>query len=164
MPDIPGIDKLNVITAQDVLSGKARAGQNVIIIGGGMVGCETGHYLAKQGKTVTIIEILKRMASDMFPMARRRLMDGLRSKNVSLLTSATCEEIRKDSVRVITTEGKKETIPADTVIIAIGYKANNRLYKALEGKVPEIYCIGNSSEPRRILEAISEGYQAGLSL
>jgi NADPH-dependent 2,4-dienoyl-CoA reductase/sulfur reductase-like enzyme len=164
MPDIPGFDEANMVTAQDVLSGKARAGRNVVIIGGGMVGCETGHYLAGQGKTVTIIEILKRMASDMLFMTRRRLMDGLRSKKVTLLTSATCEEIKEGSVRVTTAEGKKETIPADTIIIAVGYKANDHLYKSLEGKVPEIYCIGNSSEPRRILEATSEGYQTGLAL
>jgi len=164
IPDISGIDKSNVIAAQDVLAGRATVGQNVVIIGGGMVGCETGHYLAEQGKAVTIIEILKRMANDMFPMKRRRLMDGLRSKNVNLLTSATCEEIREDSVGVITAEGKKETIPADTVIVAVGYKANAHLYKALEDKVPEIYCMGDSSEPRRILEAISEGYQTGLAL
>jgi 2,4-dienoyl-CoA reductase-like NADH-dependent reductase (Old Yellow Enzyme family)/thioredoxin reductase len=164
MPDTPGIDKPNVITAQDVLSGKAKAGQNVVIIGGGMVGCETGHYLVEQGKAVTIIEILKRMASDIFFMTRRRLMDGLRSKKVTLLASATCEEIKEGSVQVTTAEGKRETIPADTVIIAVGYKANDRLYKALEGKVPEIYCIGNSSKPRRILEAVSEGYRTGLAL
>jgi len=164
MPDTPGIDKPNVVTAQDVLSGKAKAGQNVVIIGGGMVGCETGHYLAGQGKTVTIIEILKRMASDMLFMTRRRLMDGLRSKKVTLLASATCEEIKEGSVQVTTAEGKKVTIPADTIIIAVGYKANDHLYKSLEGKVPEIYCIGNSSEPRRILEATSEGYQTGLAL
>jgi 2,4-dienoyl-CoA reductase-like NADH-dependent reductase (Old Yellow Enzyme family)/thioredoxin reductase len=164
MPQIPGIDKSNVVTAQDVLSGKAKAGQNVVIIGGGMVGCETGHYLAEQGKTVTIIEILRRIASDMFPMARRRLFDGLRSKKVTLRTSSTCEEISEDSVRITTAEGKKETIRADTVIIAVGYKVNDRLYKTLEGKVPEIYCIGDSSEPRRILEAVNEGYRTGLAL
>jgi len=164
MPDIPGLSKSNVVTAQDVLSGKAKVGQNVVIIGGGMVGCETGHYLAEQGKTVTITEILKRMANDMFFMTRRRLMDGLRSKKVRLLTSATCEEIREGSVRVATADGKRETIPADTIIIAVGYKANDRLYKDLEGKVSEIYCIGNSSEPRKILEATSEGYQTGLAL
>jgi 2,4-dienoyl-CoA reductase-like NADH-dependent reductase (Old Yellow Enzyme family)/thioredoxin reductase len=164
VPDIPGIDKPNVVTAQDVLSGKARVGQNVVIIGGGMVGCETGHYLAGQGKTVTIIEILKRMANDMFFMARRRLMDGLRNKKVTLLTSTSCEEIKEGSVLVTAAEGKKETIPADTVVMAVGYNANDGLYKALEGKVPEIHCIGNSAKPRRILEANSEGYQAGLAL
>ena len=164
MPDIPGIDRSQVVTAQAVLSGKAKAGQNVVIIGGGMVGCETGHYLVEQGKTVTIVEILKRMANDMFPMTRRRLMDGLRSKKVTLLAGATCEEIKEGIVQVTTAEGKKETIPADTVIIAVGYKANDRLFKALEGKITEIYCIGNSSEPRRILEATTEGYRTGLAL
>jgi 2,4-dienoyl-CoA reductase-like NADH-dependent reductase (Old Yellow Enzyme family)/thioredoxin reductase len=164
MPDIPGIKKSNVVTAQDVLSGKVRIRQNVVIIGGGMVGCETGHYLAEQGKTVTIIEILKRMANDVFFMARRRLMDGLRSKSVTLLTSARCEEIKEGSVLVTTAEGKKETISTDAVVIAVGYNADDGLYKALEGKVPEIRCIGNSAKPRRILEASSEGYQAGLAL
>jgi NADH dehydrogenase FAD-containing subunit len=91
-------------------------------------------------------------------------MDGLRNKKVTLLASTTCEEIRADSVLVTTAEGKKETIPADTFIVATGYAANDRLYKALEGKVPELYCIGNSAKPRRILEANSEGYQAGLDL
>jgi 2,4-dienoyl-CoA reductase-like NADH-dependent reductase (Old Yellow Enzyme family)/thioredoxin reductase len=164
MPDIPGIHESNVVTAQDVLSGKAEAGQNVVIIGGGMVGCETGHYLAERGKMVTIIEILKRMANDMFPMTRRRLMNGLRSKKVTLLAGATCEDIEENAVGVITAEGKKETVLADTVIIAVGYRANDHLYRILKGKVPEIYCIGNSSEPRRILEAISEGYLTGLAL
>jgi 2,4-dienoyl-CoA reductase-like NADH-dependent reductase (Old Yellow Enzyme family)/thioredoxin reductase len=164
MPDIAGVDKPNVVTAQDVLSKKVKAGQNVVIIGGGMVGCETGHYLAEQGKTVTIIEILKRIANDVFPMTRRRLMDGLRSKKVTLLASATCEEIEEGSVQVSTADGKQETIPADTVIIAVGYRSNDSLYKALKGKVPEIYCIGNSAEPRRILEATREGYQTGLAL
>jgi 2,4-dienoyl-CoA reductase-like NADH-dependent reductase (Old Yellow Enzyme family)/thioredoxin reductase len=164
MPDIPGIGKSNVVTAQDVLSGKVEAGQNVVIIGGGMVGCETGHYLVEKGKTVTIVEILKRMANDMFFMSRRRLMDGLRSQKVTLLNGATCEEIKGGSVHVTTADGKKETIPADTIIVAVGYTANDRLYKALEGEVPEIRCIGNSAEPRRILEATSEGYQTGLAL
>jgi len=164
MPDIPGIDKSNVVTAQDVLSGKVKVGQSVVIIGGGMVGCETGHYLVEQGKTVTVTEILRRMANDMFYMARRRLMDGLRSKKVTMLTSATCEEIGEGSVLVTTPEGERKTIPADTVIIAAGYTADDRLYKALEGKVPEIYCIGNSAKPGRILEANSAGYQAGLAM
>jgi len=136
----------------------------VVVIGGGMVGCETGHYLVEQGKTVTITEILKRMANDMFLMTRRRLMDGLRSKKVRLLTSATCEEIKEGSVLVTTADGKRETIAADTIIIAVGYEANDGLYKALEGKVPQIYCIGNSAKPRKILEATSEGYQIGMAL
>ena len=164
VPDIPGIEGANVATAQDVLSGRATAGQNVVIIGGGMVGCETGHFLAEQGKTVTIIEMLKRMAADVSPMVRRRLMDGLREKNVSLHTQVTCEEIHDDAVTVTTAEGEKQTISADSVVIAVGYRPNDELSRALEDKVPEILRIGDSAEPRRIREAIDDVYRTGLSL
>jgi len=164
IPDIPGVNKSNVVTARDVLTGRKKTGQNVVIIGGGMVGCETGRYLAEGGKKVTIIEVLGRMASDMFPMVRKRLMDGLRSKNVALLVSTKCEEITEDGVRVTTAEGREETIAADTVVIAVGYKANDELFKALQDSVAEIYCIGDSSRPRRILDAVSEGYLTGLTL
>lgn len=164
LPDILGVDAQNVITAQDVLSGKAEAGQSVVIIGGGMVGCETGYYLAEKGRTVTIIEVLKRMANDMFFMTRRRLLDGLRGRGVTLLTGATCEEIGENGVRVITAEGEIRFARADTVIIAVGYKADGSLCKAVEGMVPELYCIGDASEPRRFLDAVSEGFRTGLAL
>lgn len=163
-PKIPGFDGVNVATAQNILSGRVKTGQNVVIMGGGLVGCETGYHLANQGKKVTIIEVLKRMAGEMGPMVRRRLIDGLREKQVTMLTSTKCEEIKTDSVTVITGEGQKNTIPADTIIMAVGYKTNDALFKALQGKVPELYCIGDSSQPQGIVEATNDGYRIGLSL
>ena len=162
IPEIPGVNSPNVVTAQDVLSGR-EVGQNVVIIGGGMVGCETGHFLAEKGKHVTIVEMLKRMANDMSPMVRRRLLDGLRSKQVMMTTNTICEEITENGV-VVTTEEKKEKIPADSVALAVGYRSDNALYQALEGKVPEVYCIGDAARPQRIREAINDGYRAGLSM
>jgi len=164
IPDITGIDRPNVVTAADVLSGKAQIGQKVVIIGGGMVGSETGHFLAEKGKKVTIIEMLKRMAADMFPMARRRLLDGLRANQVTMLASTKCEEITEGGVTVTTGEGQRQTIQADTVILAAGYMANDDLFKALEGKVPELYCVGDASQVQRIMEATNDGYRVGLSL
>jgi 2,4-dienoyl-CoA reductase-like NADH-dependent reductase (Old Yellow Enzyme family)/thioredoxin reductase len=163
-PEIPGVDGASVVTAQDVLSGKAQAGQSVVIIGGGMVGCETGHYLAEQGKRVAIIEMLKRMAADMSPMARRRLMDGLRGKQVTLINEATCQEITPEGVTVTTGASQKETVKADTVILAVGYRENSELSRALEGKVGEVYCIGDAAQPQRIREAVNDGYRTGLAL
>ncbi len=162
IPEMPGVNSPNVVTAQDVLSGR-EVGQNVVIIGGGMVGCETGHFLAEKGKHVTIVEMLKRMANDMSPMVRRRLLDGLRAKQVVMITSTTCEEITENGV-VITTEEKKEEIPADSIVLAVGYQPNNALYQTLEGRVPEVYCIGDAASPQRIREAINDGYRMGLSM
>ncbi|MCX6005065.1 MAG: FAD-dependent oxidoreductase [Chloroflexi bacterium] len=164
MPDVRGIDRPFVVTAGDVLHGKKEAGQRVVVIGGGMVGCETGLYLAAKGKQVAIVEMLKRAAHDMYPMVRRRLMDGLRANKVILFTSACCEEISAGGVTVTTGEGKRETIPADTVVIAVGYQSDNSLFKQLQGKAPLIYCIGDAFSPRRILEAVHEGYRTGLQI
>ncbi len=164
VPEIPGADRSDVFLAQDVLSDDVIEGQNVVVIGGGMVGCETAYYLAEQGKTVTIVEALTRMASDMFFMTRRRLLDGLRNRGVTLLNGVTCSEIGKGSVIVTTAEGERRTVPADAVVLAVGYRANQSLSRALEGIVSETYCIGDASEPRRILDAVREGYRAGLAL
>ncbi|UCB43614.1 MAG: FAD-dependent oxidoreductase [Dehalococcoidales bacterium] len=162
IPDMPGINSTNVVTAQDVLSGR-EVGQNAVIIGGGMVGCETGHFLSEKGKHVTIVEMLKRMANDVSPMVRRRLLDGLRAKQVVMITGTSYEQIAENSV-IVTTEEKKSEIPADSIILAVGYQPNNELYQALEGKVPEVYCIGDAARPQRIREAINDGYRAGLSV
>lgn len=163
IPEIPGLNTRNVMFAQDILAGKAKAGQDVIIIGGGQVGCETGYYLANMLKKVTIIELLPRMAGEMGMMTRRRLMDGLRRKQVTLLTNTKCEEVKSDSVIVVNNEGQRKTCSMDSIIIASGYKANDELFKTLEGKVP-VCRIGDSSQPRGIREAMIEGYCTGLSI
>ena len=164
IPEIPGADRPSVVTVAGVLSGEAEVGRNVVIIGGGTVGCETAHFLAEKGKKVTVIEMLKRMAADMLPMVRSRRMSGLREKQVAMLTGTTCEGITEGGVIVTAGDGQKQTLQADTVILAVGYRANNALSKALEGKVSEVYCIGDSSQPRRIMDAINDGYRVGLSL
>ena len=163
-PDIPGINGPQVATAQDILNGKKKTGQEVVVIGGGLVGCETGHYLAEKGKKVTIIEMLKRMANEMGPMVRRRLMDGLKQYQVAMLTEAKCQEISAAGVTVMTADGGKTLFPADTVVLAVGYHTNDHLFKTLQGRVPEIHCVGDSSQPQGIMEAVRDGYLAGLAI
>ncbi|MBN1662783.1 MAG: FAD-dependent oxidoreductase [Deltaproteobacteria bacterium] len=163
-PPIAGIDAPNVVTAQDVLAGKAPAGQNCVIIGGGLVGCDTAHWLATRSKTVVIIEMLKRMAGEMGPMARRRLLDGLREQRVAMYTEATCREISGDGVQITTADGRQTTLPADTVILAVGSAGNDALFKAMAGKGPEVVCVGDAAEPHGIMEAVRDGYLAALKL
>ena len=161
-PEIPGINSAQVVTAQEVLGGKKQTGQNVVVIGGGLVGCETGHYLAQKGKKVTIVEMLKRMAAEMGPMVRRRLMDGLKQYQVVMVSEAKCEEISAGGVTVMMAEGGKKLFPADTVILAVGYQTNESLFKTLQGIVPEVHCIGDAAQPQGIMEAVRDGYLAGI--
>ena len=164
IPEIPGVAGKNVATAADVLSGRADMGQNVVVIGGGMVGCEVGHFLAAKGKTVAIVEALKRLASDMLPLARKRRMDGLREKKVVMLTSTTCDEINESGVVVTTGDGNQQTLPADSVVLAVGFKPNDSLFKMLKDKVPEVYNIGDSAQVRHIKGATSDGCRVAHSL
>jgi 2,4-dienoyl-CoA reductase-like NADH-dependent reductase (Old Yellow Enzyme family)/thioredoxin reductase len=164
IPDIAGINRANVVTVEDVLSGKSKTGKNVIIIGGGIVGCETGNFLADKGKNVTILEIQKNMAQDMWPSLKVRLMNDLIGEKVAMLTGTVCEKIETDGVIITTNDSGKRKIPADTIIIAVGYKANDNLFKALQGKAPSIFCIGDSSEPGKISNAILNGNRIALSI
>lgn len=163
-PEIPCAEGVEMVLATDVLSGKAKAGQNVVVIGGGMVGCEVAHFLAQQGKKVTIVEMLKKIAADMLPMVRRRRMDGLRAAKVDMLAGTTCERITRNEVALTTAEGKKLSVPADTVILSAGYRPNDELFKALQGKLSEVYDIGDSAKVRHIMGATSDGYKMGLTL
>jgi 2-enoate reductase len=162
-PDIPGIDDSKVVTAEEVLAGK-EIGKNVVIIGGGMVGCETGHFLAEKGHQVTLIEMLKRLANDVSPMVRRRLLDGLREKQVVMMKEAKCEEITPKGVLCSLGTGEQQEIPADSIILAVGYQPNDRLFHDLEDRISDITCVGDAADPQRIREAIKAGYQAGLSV
>ncbi len=163
LPDIPGADLPGVVAAHEVLAGREVADQ-VVIIGGGMVGCETAHFLAEAGKKVTVVETLKRMAADMSPMVRRRLMDGLRERGVAMAAEVTCQEITESGVTVTTAEGKIESFTAGTIVIAVGYRPDDELAAALEDEVPEIVRIGDAVQPGRIREAIDTGYRVGLAL
>lgn len=163
VPQIPGIDRPNVVSYEDVLGEKAAVGNKVAVIGGELVGCETAEFLAERGKQVTMMRRGQRMATKVIPATRPALLNRLRSKGVTMITSVSYQEINDRGV-VLTREGERDTVEADTVVLAAGASPNNELYRALEGKVQELYLIGDAVEPRSILEAVAEGARVGRAL
>jgi NADPH-dependent 2,4-dienoyl-CoA reductase/sulfur reductase-like enzyme len=156
--DIPGIDKPIVVTAHDVLWGKAVVGDRVVIVGGGEVGCETADYAGERGaRQITVIEMLEDVALDMIPWSKEFLMERLKGYGVSILTSAKVKEILDDGV-VFTRNGKEESIRGvSSVILAMGAKSVDDISKAVKGKAAEVHVIGDAKEPRKAFEAIHEG-------
>jgi len=159
IPEIPGVEKGKVGTATDVLLGRKEAGESVVVIGGGLVGCETALYLAQQGKRLTIVEILDSVARDMFAVNRMHLLKLLADTDVRILTGANPLEITDEGVTIADKDGKRNTLKADTVVLALGLKPNRRLEETLRDKVPEIYAIGDCVEPRKVINAIWEGFR-----
>ena len=163
IPRIPGVEGRNVVTAIEVLTGKKEAGEKVVIIGGGMVGCETAEFLASKGKKVTIVELLSRIARDIGITNRRAMRERIQEAGIAVLTSAETQGISETEITV-EVEGKMQTIEADTVVISVGFKPNSNLTESLEGKVPVLNTIGDSKEPGKILGAIHDGWRIGCGI
>lgn len=166
IPDIPGIQDEKTVTAVDVLSGKVSiTNQKVVIAGGGMVGCETGEFLAERNNNVTIIEMLPSMAIDMELLHKKVLMDSLKDRGVTMLTERRLVEVRDKGIVIQDCKsGKTETLKTDWLILALGMKPLTTLADALEDKISELHVIGDCVEPRKFMEAVYEGSLAGRQL
>jgi 2-enoate reductase len=161
IPAIPGIKKHCVISAVDLLRGKATCGQTVVVIGGGMVGCETALWLAQNGKTVKVIEMLPAVATDILYANRVVLLKLMDLHKVEVLTNTSLIEVGDAGITVKQKDLKTSEISCETVVMSVGMKPERELQESLIKELPEIaetYIIGDSKEPRRIQEAIWDAY------
>lgn len=149
-----------------MLSGKVVVGGNLVILGGGMVGCETADFLADPagtpgGTAVTIVEMLGDVAMDVEPGERMLLLQRLGAKQVKIITSAKVKEILDDGV-VVARNGQEEAIHGmDNMILAMGTRSVDELSEKIKDKVAEVYLVGDAKKPRKALEAIAEGAEIG---
>lgn len=157
IPKIPGINGKKVVIARDVLAGKVNVGGKIIVAGGGTVGCETAEFLAERGHSVTIIEMLKYVGLDIESVTRRLIHRDLKKLSVKILTNAKIVEIGNDEVIYVDSDGQKKSIKGDNIVNALGAVANDELLKELSGKA-NIFSIGDCVKPRKIIDAIFEGW------
>lgn len=133
--------------------------QNVVIVGGGLVGCETGLQLAQKGKNVTIIDMLPEVAQDVIYMARFSLLQSLGDKGIKTQEGLKLVEITDGGIVAEDTNGIKKEMPCDTVVIATGLKADDTLYDELKNEFDEIYKSGDCIEARKFIDATQEAFQ-----
>lgn len=161
IPSIPGAGRESVSTCCDLLSGRKRAGKNVVVVGGGLEGCETALWLASQGKKVTIVEALSDVATGVFRANRLMLMDLLEDRSVEILTNTTLVEVAEGGIKAVGTDRSTKYFECDTVVLAVGMQADSELYGQMSGKIGRLYAIGDCVKPRRIHDAIWEGWNVG---
>jgi 2,4-dienoyl-CoA reductase-like NADH-dependent reductase (Old Yellow Enzyme family)/thioredoxin reductase len=159
IPDIPGIKGKNIVRAIDVLGGKIDIkNQKVVIAGGGMIGTEVGEFLIDRGNKVTLVEMLPTIAADMEPLNRQGLLEALEGKDITMLTNKEIKEITEKGVVVVDkNSGARQLIEGNIVVVALGSKPVSSLAEKLEGKVTELYTVGDCNEPRRVEQAVYEG-------
>lgn len=159
MPPIPGIE--NAILACDYLTHQAKTGANVVIIGGGLAGTEAACDLAAKGKTVTIVEMLPDIlaAANHCLNNDQHLRKMVKDLDVRVVAGAKVTKIAPDSV-TYEKDGETLTIPCDTVLNAAGFKANDSLEEICLAVCDDVAVVGDAVGPRKILDAIHEGYHA----
>lgn len=191
-PKIPGVDRDNVYQSWDVLKNNIPLGKNVVIVGGGAVGVDAALHVASIGtiddktvkflllnnaedvevikrlalqgtKNVTLVEMLPKIGRDIGKSNRWVFLQDLANYGIKQITESTVKEINDEGV-VIEKMGKQQTIPADSVILAVGAKPNNQLYEEIKDLEMEIHLIGDAKQVRKAYEAVEEGYKAALSL
>lgn len=191
--NIPGTDQPNIVNAWDVLNGAvADIGKQVVIIGGGATGCETALLVANldvpsaetfaflvyhsaddidrlrkllytSGRKITVLEMVERLAGNMGISTRWPLIKSLKLMGIELRTKTKILRIEENAV-VVETERGEESIPADTIIIATGSRSVDDLARELKQNRIEILTIGDAKEPRKISDAILEGFDSALKI
>jgi 2,4-dienoyl-CoA reductase-like NADH-dependent reductase (Old Yellow Enzyme family)/thioredoxin reductase len=162
-PDLPGALNQNVITAAEALSNIDKVkGENVVVIGGGTVGCETALYLAQKGKKVTIVESLDElMALEEVKYNTVLLKHMLDNAGVKAYTRSKPIEIGLESVKIANPRGRAQELSADAVVLAVGLKSDTAAVEKLKACCSESYALGDCVRPRRIFEAVHEGDRIG---
>lgn len=191
--NVPGMDKPHVVSAWDVLMEKIYdIGENVVIVGGNATGCETAHFIASMGmptsdtftflmyhtaedpqyavnllhtsgRQITVIDLVPRLADSVGRTARWSLLKSLRLMGIKLRPKTKLLEIKDDSVLVDTEKGRM-SIPADTVIMAVGAQSVDDLAREVKGDGIKVITIGDAKEPRKLTEAIREGFEEALKI
>ena len=162
IPNIPGVDNKKVIIAASMYDEDA-IGEKVVVIGGGLVGCEEGLHLAHSGKNVTIIEMLEKMAPDAPYLHWLGLMKEL-EKTVKLETRVRCTKITDEGVNAVNEKGEDRFYPADTIMLAVGLKAKTATVESLRNIAPDFSVIGDCLQPSTVMEAIHLGYFAAMNI
>jgi NADPH-dependent 2,4-dienoyl-CoA reductase/sulfur reductase-like enzyme len=159
LPPIPGVDLPNVIIANYLPQRADDVGARVVILGGGLVGCETAVHLAETGHEVTVIEMGERVAPDANPRHRPILLKLL-GEIATVRTSLRGAKITAEGLRC----DNGEFFPADTVIIATGQRPKYNIADGLRRTAPEVSLVGDCVSARNIREATFRGYHAALDI
>ena len=154
-------DDACVYTASQVLLKEKDCGDSAVIVGGGLVGCETALWLRQQGKKVTIVEALDKILAVNGPLchANKDMLERLVPyRGIQVVAGARVKEYRNGILTADTADGEK-SIPCDSVILAVGYREEDSLYRQIEFDVPELYLLGDAKKVSNIMYGIWDAFE-----
>ena len=152
VPRIPGADGANVTVATDAIMNKEKIGKNVVVIGGGEVGVETGMFLAQNGHEVTVVEMRDELAADTTVMHYRSMFSAAWEAipTFHYVLNATAKEITADHVTYTDKGGVDHDLPADSVVLSVGMRSKSDEALSFYGTNPGFYMVGDCRKPGTI--------------
>jgi 2,4-dienoyl-CoA reductase-like NADH-dependent reductase (Old Yellow Enzyme family)/thioredoxin reductase len=164
VPPIPGIDNPKVVVANDLSEDGVSIGQNVVILGGGLVGCEASVHLAQEGKSVTVVEMRHGVAVDANAKHGPILIEEMKKLGVYVSVNTKGLRITDEGLTAQLETGEEKLFPADTVLVAVGQRPLRGVVDGLLDAAPEVVQVGDCVRPQKVTEALSRGYYAGLDI
>ena len=162
IPSIPGVNKKHVVWAGDVDAGIETVGQTVLVAGGGSTGGETALQLAKDGKKVTMIEMLGR--AEVLAGWPRGLIDQVEEFGVKFLTRVKLQEIKDSGAVAADDQWRRYDIPADTIVLSLGLKPRRDIVQKFRSMPLDVYVIGDCVKSGSIKEAIHDGFNVAVEI
>lgn len=165
VPPIPGIDGENVIVVNNYYLEKEKMkGEEVVVMGGGLAGCECAIHLARDGKKVHLVEMRDALAVDANIRHRPILLKELEDRNVTLHLGHKCMRVAEEGVWCQNQAGEDVLVPGQTVICALGQRARADVAETLLDCAPIVKRIGDCIRPANICMAVYQGYHAALDI
>ena len=163
---IPGLSNCGYVTAQDMLDGKAQMGKNVLVVGGGMVGCEAAEYLAERGHQVAVIEMKDVIAADVTPENRRYMFENFEENHVLLRPGAKVTQFYTDGVDYALADGSTGSLRGyDNIVLAMGSRSNTALKDTAEKVAGQVLVIGEAAKaPGNAVLATGDALEAALKI
>lgn len=161
---IPGLDAPGVLHALTIYHQLDKIGKNVVLLGGGLVGCETALFLAERGHSVTIIEMQDEIASESNWMHKEGMMQAFSGQDITCRTGWKVTKVEPNGVYAAGKDGVEHFTPADTVVFAMGMRANTDIAARFADTATDVFYVGDCVRARKSRDAMAEGYYAAIDL
>lgn len=159
VPSIPGIDEKNVVTAEDVLLGRARVEGDCVIVGSGMTGLETAEVVLKAGHKTTVVDMLPQIGAGADMIVIIDLKERMAPHDPAYLPGHKLSRITPEGVELeCVASGQPVFVPARTVILALGVRPNREVVDRFKAVFPDARVVGDAVRGGRVLEATQDAY------
>lgn len=164
VPPIPGLKGDNVVVVNNYYKEKDKVSNEVVVLGGGLAGCEAAIHLAREGKTVHLVEMRSELAPDANIRHRPILLSEIEKNNIHVHTEYKGLGVTEKGVICADKAGEEQLVPGTTVICALGQRARRNVVEELVDCAPYVAQIGDCVKASTITTAVYQGYHAALDI